>query len=183
MNRHRHTLPNQRSIEVIQGDITRVEVDAIVNAANPELMGGGGVDGAIHAKGGPEIMRELKRVRPKSGRLQAGEAVATGAGLLPARFVFHTAGPVYRDGAHGEADHLATCYRTCLDMAIERKLTSISFPAISTGVYGYPKAQAAAIAIREVTSRLSTDPGTLETVYFVQFSPEDFSIYLDRLPV
>lgn len=182
MNQTRHTLANGRSIAVIQGDITRVEADAIVNAANPALLGGGGVDGAIHARGGPEIMRELDLVRPQRGRLNPGEAAATTAGKLPARFVFHTAGPVYRDGAHGEPAHLAACYRTCLDMAIERQLKTLSFPAISTGVFGYPKTQAAEIAIREVVNRLAADPGTLETVYFVQFSSEDYTIYLERLP-
>lgn len=182
MNQAQHTLANGRSIVVIQGDITRVEVDAIVNAANPALAGGGGVDGAIHTRGGPEIMRDLDRVRPQSGRLNPGEAVATTAGHLPARFVFHTAGPVYRDGAHGEPEHLAACYRTCLDMAVGRQLRTLSFPAISTGIFGYPKTHAAEIAIREVLSRLSADPGTLETVYFVQFSPEDYTVYRERLP-
>src|SRR5438105_5292235 len=134
------------AIELLLGDITKIPVDAIVNAANSGLRGGGGVDGAIHRAGGPSIMEEL---RAYSG-CPTGSAVATGAGLLPAKYVFHAVGPVYQGGKHGEPDLLAACYRKCLDMAEERGVRVISFPAISTGVYGYPLREAAAIAIREV---------------------------------
>ncbi len=108
-------------IEVREGDITTLAVDAIVNAANQSLMGGGGVDGAIHRAGGPEIMRELDRIRPQIGRCPAGSAVATGAGKLPAQYVFHAVGPVYRDGRHGEPELLAACHRKCLELAEERE--------------------------------------------------------------
>src|SRR5579872_2195539 len=121
-----------------EGDITRVAVDAIVNAANSSLAGGGGVDGAIHRAGGPEIMRELDGIRQKAGGCPTGSAVATGAGRLPAKYVFHAVGPVYRDGRHREPGLLASCYRKCLELAEERGVATITFPAISTGIYGYP---------------------------------------------
>jgi O-acetyl-ADP-ribose deacetylase (regulator of RNase III) len=116
-----------RKILLVEGDITRVAVDAIVNAANSALAGGGGVDGAIHAAGGPEIMRELDAIRRKIGRCPTGQAVATGAGRLPARYVFHAVGPVYRDGQSGEPELLASCYRQCLAMAEERDLATHQF--------------------------------------------------------
>src|ERR1039458_8268758 len=124
--------PTGRKMVLMDGDITRVPVDAIVNAANAALAGGGGVDGAIHRAGGPEIMRELDAIRARIGRCATGSAVGTGAGRLPARYVFHAVGPVYRDGRHGEAELLASCYRTCLAMAEERGAAIISFPAIKT---------------------------------------------------
>ena len=127
-----------RKIVLQEGDITRVAADAIVNAANSALAGGGGVDGAIHRAGGPEIMRELDGIRRRIGRCPTGSAVATAAGRLPAKYVFHAVGPVYRDGRHGEPELLASCYRKCLEMAEERGVRTISFPAISTGVYGIP---------------------------------------------
>src|SRR3954469_9554583 len=133
-------------ISVVQGDITKIPVDAIVNAANSALAGGGGVDGAIHRAGGPEIMRELDHIRQQIGRLATGDAVVTSAGKLPAQYVFHTVGPVYRDGKHDEPGLLASCYQTCMRLADERGIATIAFPAISTGVYGYPLADAAAIA-------------------------------------
>src|SRR5947208_7334757 len=144
------TSPTGRRVILQEGDITRVAVDAIVNAANSALAGGGGVDGAIHRAGGPEIMRELDAIRARIGHCPTGSAVATGAGRLPAKYVFHAVGPVYRDGRHGEPDLLAACYRKCLELAEECDMKSISFPAISTGVYGYPLQEAAAIAIRGV---------------------------------
>src|SRR5260370_25882451 len=119
-----------RKIVLMEGDITRVAVDAMANAANSALAGGGGVDGAIHRAGGPAIMRELARF----GGCPTGSAVATGAGNLPAKYVFHAVGPVYRDGRRGEAELLAGCYRKCLELAEERAVRTISFPAISTGV-------------------------------------------------
>src|SRR5947209_7881430 len=147
--------PTGRKAILEEGDITRVPADAIVNAANFALAGGGGVDGAIHRAGGAEIMRELDGIRAQIGRCPTGSAVATRAGRLPAKYVFHAVGPVYRDGRHGEPDLLAACYRKCLEMAEERELQAVSFPAISTGVYGYPLQEAAAIAIREVKAHLS----------------------------
>src|SRR5579875_2988310 len=133
-------------LQLLKGDITRIAVDAIVNAANSQLAGGGGVDGAIHRAGGPEIMRELDAIRNRIGHCETGCAVVTGAGKLPAKYVFHAVGPRYRDGKHGEAELLKSCYETCLRLAEERDVKTISFPSISTGIYGYPIEEAAAIA-------------------------------------
>ena len=163
------TTSTGRVIELRQDDITRVPADAIVNAANSALAGGGGVDGAIHRAGGPEIMRELDVIRRQIGRCATGDAVATTAGLLPAQFVFHTVGPVYRDGKHGESDLLASCYRKCLSLADERRVATIAFPAISTGVYGYPLADAAAVAVREVVGHLKRPDTTVVRAIFVVF--------------
>jgi O-acetyl-ADP-ribose deacetylase (regulator of RNase III) len=163
-----------RRIVLQEGDITRVAVDAMVNAANSALAGGGGVDGAIHRAGGPEIMRELDAIRGVSGFCPTGQAVATGAGRLPAQYVFHAVGPVYRDGRHGEPELLAACYRNCLAMAEERGVRTISFPAISTGVYGYPVEEAAAIAIREVKAHLEKPDSKVREVTLVLFGKRDF---------
>jgi O-acetyl-ADP-ribose deacetylase (regulator of RNase III) len=172
-------------MEAVEGDITRIAVDAIVNAANSALAGGGGVDGAIHRAGGPEIMRELDELRRVTGGCPTGSAVATGAGRLPARFVFHSVGPIYRGGERGEPDLLASCYRTCLKLAEDRGLSSLSFPAISTGVYGYPIRPAAEIAVREVKAHLEKADASLQRVVFVLFSRSDYKVYarlLERLP-
>jgi O-acetyl-ADP-ribose deacetylase (regulator of RNase III) len=166
-----------RKIVLEEGDITRVAADAIVNAANSALAGGGGVDGAIHRAGGPEIMRELDGIRRQIGHCPTGSAVATGAGRLPARYVFHTVGPVYRDGRHGEPELLASCYRKCLEMAEERGLHTICFPSISTGVYGYPLEQAAAIALREVKAHLEKADTKLQQVTFVLFGKAAYEVY------
>lgn len=166
-----------RRIECMEGDITRVAADAIVNAANSALAGGGGVDGAIHRAGGPEIMRELDAIRRAEGGCPTGCAVATSAGKLPARFVFHAVGPVYRDGKHGEPSLLASCYRTALRLADERHVRSISFPAISTGVYGYPLRDAAEIAVREVRAHLERKDTSVERAIFVLFGQEPYRIY------
>ena len=170
-----------RKIVLQEGDITRVKVDAIVNAANSALAGGGGVDGAIHRAGGPEIMRELDGIRARIGRCPTGSAVATAAGKLPAKHVFHAVGPVYRDGRHGEAELLASCYRKCLDMAEERAAESVSFPAISTGVYGYPLEEAAAIALREVKAHLDKPEGTVREVVFVLFGRQAYEAHAGAL--
>ena len=170
-----------RTIVLLEDDITRVAADAIVNAANSGLAGGGGVDGAIHRAGGPEIMRELDAIRAQIGRCAIGEAVVTGAGRLRARHVFHTVGPVYRDGRHGEPELLASCYRTCLRLAEERAAASIAFPAISTGVYGYPLAAAAEIAVREVVGRLSRRDTTIERALFVVFDRAATNVYASAL--
>ena len=173
--------PAGRKLVLREGDITRVAADAIVNAANAALAGGGGVDGAIHRAGGPEIMRELDEIRRKIGRCATGSAVATGAGKLPAQYVFHAVGPVYRDGRHGEAELLASCYRTCLDMAEERGVGTITFPAISTGVYGYPMDEAAEIALREVAAHLGKPEGKLREAAFVLFGRAAYDAFAAAL--
>jgi O-acetyl-ADP-ribose deacetylase len=170
------TSPTGRRIVLQEGDITRVSADAIVNAANSALAGGGGVDGAIHRAGGPEIMRELDAVRARIGRCPTGSAVATGAGKLPAKFVFHAVGPVYRDGGQGEPELLAGCYRKAFELAEERLVETVSFPAISTGVYGYPLEEAAAIAIREVKTALEQS-STVRQAIFVLFGRQAYRVY------
>ncbi len=164
-------------LQLLKGDITRIRVDAIVNAANSALAGGGGVDGAIHRLGGEEIMRELDVIREKDGGCPTGSAVVTGAGLLPARYVFHAVGPRYRDGRHGEGELLKSCYMTCLRLAAERDVKTMSFPSISTGIYGYPIQQAAEIAVGTVADWLREHTGPLHTVKLVQFSEGDHQIY------
>ena len=170
-----------RKMVLMDGDITCVPVDAMVNAANAALGGGGGVDGAIHRAGGGEIMRELDAIRARIGRCATGSAVATGAGRLPARYVFHAVGPVYRDGRHSEAELLASCYRTCLAMAEERGAVTISFPAISTGVYGYPLEEAARIALGAVKTHLEIAETKVQQVVFVLFGAHAYRIYVDTL--
>lgn len=174
-----------KTLKLVVGDITRVPADAIVNAANSGLRGGGGVDGAIHRAGGPSIMEELNGIRARIGHCPAGSAVATGAGALPARHVFHAVGPVYRDGHQGEADLLASCYRTCFDLAEQYGASSISFPAISTGVYGYPLREAAEIALGEVASRLENPKSSVREAIFVLFDQKTYEIFAQaagRLP-
>ena len=147
------------SIEVVQADITTLALDAIVNAANEALLGGGGVDGAIHRASGPELVEACRALREVSPgvRCPTGEARITAAFLLPARHVIHTVGPVWRGGRHGEPERLASCYRASLDLAAQHAIASIAFPAISCGVYGYPIDQATAIAVREVRDWLARD--------------------------
>lgn len=164
-------------LQLLRGDITTIKVDAMVNAANSALAGGGGVDGAIHRAGGPELMRELNMIREKEGGCPTGSAVVTHAGLLPAQYIFHAVGPRYRDGRHGESDLLASCYRTCLAFAAERNLKTISFPSISTGIYGYPIDEAAELAVRTVADFLQQNRGSLHTVKLIQFSEADHQIY------
>lgn len=159
-------------IQLIQGDITKAAVDAIVNAANNSLRGGGGVDGAIHRAGGPEIMEECKKI----GGCPTGEAVITTAGKLPSKFVIHTVGPVWKGGHSGEPELLASCYRNSLRIASEHGLYSIAFPNISTGVYGYPKQEAAAIAVSEVRSFIQQSVHHLK-VLFACFDDENYRIY------
>jgi O-acetyl-ADP-ribose deacetylase (regulator of RNase III) len=173
--------PDGKVLQLVVGDITRIPADAIVNAANSALAGGGGVDGAIHRVGGPSIMRELDEIRAKTGGCPTGNAVVTGAGLLPARFVFHAVGPVYRGGRHGEPELLASCYRTCLANAEDRGLEVISFPSISTGVYRYPIREAARIALGEVTRHLGKETSGLRKVIFVLFSEADYRVYASCL--
>ena len=169
------TSPTGKKLILMEGDITQVAVDAIVNAANSALAGGGGVDGAIHRAGGSAIMRELEQLHPR--HCPTGGAVATGAGRLPAKYVFHAVGPVYCDGRHGEPELLASCYRKTLEMAEERGCESISFPAISAGVYGYPLEEAAAIAVREVKARLEKPGGSVKRAIFVLFGRRAFEAF------
>ncbi len=164
-------------LQLLRGDITTIKVDVILNAANEQLAGGGGVDGAIHSAGGPQIMRELDAIRARLGKCRTGSAVVTGAGDLPAKFVFHTVGPVYSDGKSGEPEALASCYETCLNLALANGAKTISFPSISTGVYGYPVKEAAAIAIRTIASWLSIHAGVLSAIKLVQFSESDHQTY------
>ena len=171
------TSSSGRRIVLREGDITRIKVNAIVNAANSALAGGGGVDGAIHRAGGPEIMRELDVIRRQIGRCPTGSAVATGAGRLPAEYVLHAVGPVYRDGEQGEPDLLASCYRKCLELAEERDVATISLPAISTGVYGYPLEEAARIAIREVKAHLERPDVKVQEAIFVLFGRQAYEVY------
>jgi O-acetyl-ADP-ribose deacetylase (regulator of RNase III) len=163
-------------MRVERGDITRIPVDAIVNAANYALMGGGGVDGAIHRAGGPSLMEELNVIRVRDGGCPPGSAVVTGAGKLPAKFVLHAVGPVYRGGQQSEVELLASCYRTCLNLAVEHGARTISFPAISTGVYRYPPDQAAEIAVREVQAFLATSDA-IDEVLFVVFDETAEKLY------
>ena len=174
----------QSRLELVQGDLTRELVDAIVNAANSGLMGGGGVDGAIHAAGGPAIDQECREILERQGPLAAGEAVITSGGRLAARHVIHTVGPVWRGGGHGEADTLARCYRSSLELAAARGLSSVAFPAISTGVYGYPVQEAAAVALGTLRETLLAG-SPISLVRCVLFSEEDFETYsraLQNLP-
>ncbi len=163
-------------IEIIQGDITRQEADAIVNAANSSLMGGGGVDGAIHRAGGPSILEECKKIIARQGSCPTGEAVITTGGNLPARFVIHTVGPVWNGGKRNESIKLSNCYTNSLLLAVENNLKTIAFPNISTGIYGYPKNEAAEIAVQTVTSFLLSDL-FITKVYFVCFDEENFMLY------
>jgi len=170
--------PNGKKLRLMIGDITKIRVDAIVNAANSGLRGGGGVDGAIHRAGGPAIMRELDEIRARSGGCPTGSAVATTAGSLPAQYVFHAVGPIYRDGRDGEPEQLAGCYRTCLELAEERGVRSISFPAISTGVYGYPAEEAAGIALAAVEEHLNRPESGVRDVLFVLFDQGFYDVHV-----
>ena len=163
-------------IELIKGDITKVHADVIVNAANSSLMGGGGVDGAIHRAGGPEILEECRKIVAKQGGCKTGEAVITKAGNLPAKFIIHTVGPVWNGGKKNEPGLLSACYKNSLHLANEQKLSSIAFPNISTGIYGYPKKEAAEIAVNTVADFLNKD-NSINTVYFVCFDEENYQFY------
>jgi O-acetyl-ADP-ribose deacetylase (regulator of RNase III) len=164
-------------IRALQADITTLALDAIVNAANSTLLGGGGVDGAIHRAAGPRLLQECRLLRGCA----VGEAKITQGYGLPAKFVIHTVGPVWQGGDAGEPAHLASCYRECLRLADEKTLTSVAFPSISTGVYGYPKELAARIAVDTVLSTLSgTDH--LRDVVFCCFSDADLAFYQRLLP-
>lgn len=163
-------------IELVRGDITRQDVDAIVNAANSGLMGGGGVDGAIHRAGGPAILEECRRIRDARGPLPPGEAVATGAGRLPCRHVIHTVGPVWSGGRSGERDVLAAAYRTSIALAASIGARTVALPSISTGAYGYPVEDAARVALAAGREALRV-PGPLTLLRWVLFSDHDLETY------
>jgi O-acetyl-ADP-ribose deacetylase (regulator of RNase III) len=172
-------------LELIRGDITHLAVDAIVNAANSSLMGGGGVDGAIHRAAGPELLEECVRAAKErrnipGGPCPAGDAVITGAGRLPCKKVIHTVGPVWHGGNRGEAELLASCYRKSLLLVDEAGLKSVAFPNISTGVYGYPKDKAVLVALEAVRKTLEETPG-IGRVVFVCFDEENFNLYRENL--
>jgi O-acetyl-ADP-ribose deacetylase (regulator of RNase III) len=164
-------------LELVQGDITEQDVDAVVNAANARLAGGGGVDGAIHRKGGSEIMEACRRI----GGCPTGSAVATTAGKLPARHVIHAVGPVYRDGASGEADSLASAYTEALRVAREESARRIAFPSLSTGAYGFPVEEAAAIAVETVARVLDEEGGVFDLARFVLFDAATLEAYRQAL--
>lgn len=163
-------------IELVKGDITKIMADAIVNAANTSLMGGGGVDGAIHRAGGPAILEECRKIVAKQGGCKTGSAVITTAGNLPAKFVIHTVGPVWNGGKYDEENKLANCYKNSLQLAIENGCKTIAFPNISTGIYRFPKKEAAQIAVKTVIEMISkTDK--IEKVIFVCFDDENYKLY------
>jgi O-acetyl-ADP-ribose deacetylase (regulator of RNase III) len=166
-------------IDLVQGDITRQRVDVIVNAANTGLVGGGGVDGAIHRAGGPAIMAECDKLRAAEDGTPCptGSAVRTTAGRLQAKAVIHTAGPRWRGGVRGEAEQLASCYRSCLELARAHGYRTLAFPSISTGIYGYPLEEAAGVAIRAVRACVQAHADAFDVVRFVLFSPSDLEIY------
>ena len=163
-------------ISLVQGDITQLEVDAIVNAANALLMGGGGVDGAIHRAGGPVILNECREIVARQGRCETGKAVITSAGNLPAHYVIHTVGPVWYGGNENEAQLLEDAYLNSLSLALENGVQTIAFPNISTGIYGFPKDIAAEIAVRKVSQFLLAN-GQIKRVYFVCFDQENYDLY------
>ncbi len=171
---------NKTRLSLLQGDITRQATDAIVNAANSSLMGGGGVDGAIHRAGGPAILEECKQIVSRQGRLPPGEAVITTGGNLKARHVIHTVGPVWHGGHSGEPELLASAYRQSLRVAVANGLKSVSFPSISTGAFGYPVRLAAAIALETVIDFLHREE-SLEEVVFVLFDAATYQIYAQVL--
>ncbi len=172
-------MPNSRlispEIKIIKGDITKVNVDVVVNAANTSLMGGGGVDGAIHKAGGPTVLAECSKIVAKQGGCKTGEAVITSGGELPVKFVIHTVGPVWKGGNKGEQQSLSDCYRNSLQLAVDNNCKSIAFPNISTGVYGFPKADAAKIAIATVKDFLIAH-NEIKEIIFVCFDQENYEL-------
>ena len=168
---------NSTTLSLIKGDITNEEIDAIVNAANSRLAGGGGVDGAIHRAGGPKIMDECRKI----GGCPTGSAVITTGGNLKAKYVIHTVGPVYRDGKNREAELLSSAYRKSLELAASKEIKSIAFPSISTGAYGYPINEASEIALNTVIEFIKTTVVPLQIMRFVLFSDKDLKVYEETL--
>lgn len=162
-------------IEVIHGDITTVDIDVIVNAANSSLLGGSGVDGAIHRKGGKQILEDCQAIRRKQGTCKVGEAVITRAGNLPSQYVVHTVGPVYNEGGKQKSEQLANCYKNAIKLLLQKGLSSIAFPNISTGIYRFPKKEAAQIAIDTIMNLPVHDRP--EKVLFVCFDEENYKLY------
>lgn len=166
------TLDEPCRIAVVEGDITKQTVDAIVNAANTSLLGGGGVDGAIHRAAGPELLAECRTL----GGCATGSAKITKGYRLPAKFVIHTVGPVWRDGKHGEDELLASCYRSCLTLVVQNGIGTVAFPSISTGAYGFPMERAAHIAVREIKTFLRKN-ASVQNVLLVCFGHPSFDIH------
>lgn len=167
-------------IEVVQGDITKIQVEAIVNAANTSLLGGGGVDGAIHRAGGKAVLEECQKVRNRQGGCKVGEAVITTAGKLPAKFVIHAVGPVWNNGQGNEENLLSLAYSNSLKLALDNLIQTIAFPNISTGIYRFPKNRAAQIAIKTVSDFLATTD-KINKVIFVCHDTENYNIYKELL--
>ena len=167
-------------LEVVKGDITKISVDAIVNAANTSLLGGGGVDGAIHRAGGPAILEDCRKIIAKQGGCKVGEAVITSAGKLPSKFVIHTVGPVWNGGQRNEAQKLANCYRNSLQLAIDNDCRTVAFPCISTGIYRYPLDEAAKIAVETVSGFLAQS-NKIEKVIFVCFDDDNYNFIVQCL--
>jgi len=163
-------------IQLIKGDITKITADAIVNAANSSLLGGGGVDGAIHRAGGPEILDACRDIRNRQGKCKTGEAVITTAGKLPAKYVIHTVGPVWNGGYKNEPELLADCYNNSLKLAVDNGVKTLVFPNISTGIYGYPKAGAAKVAVNTVRQFLVNE-SSIDLVTFVCFDDDNYNLY------
>ncbi len=172
----------KEKIELIQGDITQLKVDAIVNAANTSLLGGGGVDGAIHRAGGQAILKECMQIRDRQGGCPVGEAVITTAGKLPASYVIHTVGPRWNGGTNEEPTLLTNAYRNTLQLAIENQIRTLAFPNISTGIYRYPKEAAAEIALQTVKKFLEED-NPIDKIFFVCFDEDNYQIYAEKIEV
>ncbi len=160
-----------------KGDITKLRADAIVNAANSSLMGGGGVDGAIHKAGGPSILAECIEIRKKQGGCKTGQTVITNAGNLPCKKVIHTVGPMYQNGKQNEELLLANCYTNSLKLAVENGLRSVAFPNISTGIYHFPKPKASQIAVSTVQNFVAANPGAFSEIIFICYDDENYSLY------
>ena len=171
----------ETTLELIQGDITQAEVDAIVNAANSELIGGGGVDGAIRRAGGDEIEKACAEIRSREGGCPTGKAVITTGGDLHAKYVIHTVGPVWKGGGSGEAELLASCYQESLHLAVDNAIQRIAFPSISTGIYGYPTEKAAVVALTVVKEFALQGNTVPRTIQFVLFDEATHTCYLDAL--
>ena len=178
---HKQNLTSDARIELIQGDITKAQVDAIVNAANRQLIGGGGVDGAIRRAGGDAIEQACGRIRERQGGVDTGKAVITPGGNLSAKYVIHTAGPVWEGGAAGEPELLASCYRESLQLAVENDVKTIAFPSISTGIYGYPTEKAAAVAVRAVKEFVASGGSAPTCIQFILFDDATYQCYTDAL--